>query len=376
MDTQGTVTTNLAAIQIDAGALLAENAVLKEKLSAAVMFKGDLMYQQYIEGPPVANKEQLYERACTNDGVTVKTWIDTWLKHVKMNTERYDVKTSSVMSVFGTNGHQPCIIAGSGPSLKKNAVELTKRKGICLVSCLHNFGYLEDIGAAPEYYLNLDAGEITIPEVFQGGKKEESYYWDATKDRTLLTSLTGNPALHEKWKGKILWFNVVAPDPVYLVKLKEITDFNVCFSVGGNALGACLYFAKAILGSNPLVFVGADFSFSYSKKFHPFDSPYDKQFSGIIPATDVFGHRVYTWPSYFNFKCWFDYTCCGGKVGYPGQWINCTEGGILGAYPEGNIRQIQQMQLAEFLMAYNGYSILPEHIDKIWKEKNEYAILF
>jgi hypothetical protein len=110
--------------------------------------------------------------------------------------------------------------------------------------------------------------------------------------------------------------------------------------------------AKAVLGCAALIFVGADFSFSYDHKFHPFDSPYDAKFEGVIPATDVFGNRVWTWPSYWGFKTWFEYIAMGGNAGTPGTYINCTEGGILGSYPNGNIFPIRQRALLEVMIEY------------------------
>ena len=58
------------------------------------------------------------------------------------------------MQDYGKFAYRPCIIAGSGPSLKKNAELLKDRNGIGLVSVLHNFGYFEEIGIVPDYYLN------------------------------------------------------------------------------------------------------------------------------------------------------------------------------------------------------------------------------
>jgi hypothetical protein len=103
------------------------------------------------------------------------------------------------------------------------------------------------------------------------------------------------------------------------------------------------------MGANPLVFVGADFSFSYTKKFHAWDSKYDKDIGRALRATDIYGNRVLTWQSYFNFKSFFDWLACT----VPGIYINCTEGGILGAYPEGNIMQIQQMELSRLVRMYS-----------------------
>lgn len=354
-----------------------EKKELVDRLSHAVLFDNELHYQNYIDGPPVPNKEHLYHRACSSDGVTCDSWLDTWIDHVQKNCAAFDVKKLSVESEAAKFAYKPCIIAGSGPSQKKNAHLLRDRNGIGLVSCLHNFGFYEDIGVKPDYYLNLDAGPITIAEMCQGGAnqgqaKGEEWYWERTKDHTLVTSVTGHPELLKKWRGKILFYMVIAPNPKYVEAVNKCTDLACYFSVGGNTLGACLYMAKAVLGANPIAMVGADFSFSYAKKFHPFDSPYDQQYSGVVYATDVFGNRVGTWPSYFNFKAWFEYIACGGKGNQPTMMFNCTEGGILGAYPEGNIRQITQMTLKEFLFVYNLHKQFPQTLEP----KSEFRFLF
>ncbi len=220
--------------------------------------------------------------------------------------------------------------------------------------------------------MNLDAGPITIEEMAQGGLRGAEEYWNLTKDRTLVTSITGHPDVLKKWQGKILFYNVIAPDPAYVNAMREITDFNLCFSVGGNTLGACLYMAKGILGANPIAYIGADFCFGYNKKFHPWESPYDKQYSGLVPWVDIFGNSIRTWPSYLNFKHWFDYIAEGGKGNQPGMYVNCTEGGILGSYPQGNIRSIKQLGLAEFLWPYNLHKQLPEQL----KDPKQYKFLF
>jgi hypothetical protein len=132
-------------------------------------------------------------------------------------------------------------------------------------------------------------------------------------------------------------------------KMKEITDLAQWMTSGGCVLGAATYFAKAILGSNPIAFMGADFSFDYKKKFHAWDSKYDKDIGQAMRCVDVWGMKRLTWPSYWNFKCYFDWFACT----VPGIYINCSEGGLMGAYPEGNIKQIKQMLLKDFLRMYN-----------------------
>jgi len=342
-------------------------AALEEKLSDAVIFRDYLQLAPYIPGPPVPGGPQaLYDRACSADNVTIKQWFDIWLDHVAKNKKRFgDFEKMSVMQDYAASALQPVIVAGSGPSLKKNVKALAAERGnIKVVSCLHNFAFFEDNGVNADYYVNLDAGDVTISEMSQGGREPEPHYWERTKDRTLVTAITGHPDLINRWKGRVLFYNVIAPTPEYIHRLKEITKFNVTYSVGGNSLGACLYHAKAILGGCPIAYVGADFCFGYNKKFHSWDSPYDKQFSGLMKAVDIYGMPVWTWPSYFNFKCFFDFLACGGQGNQPGQYYNCTEGGILGAYNEGNIVQIKQESLAAFLWSYNLHKRIPELLSR------------
>jgi hypothetical protein len=132
-------------------------------------------------------------------------------------------------------------------------------------------------------------------------------------------------------------------------EIDKVETFRTFLSTGGNVLGACLYFAKAVLGCQVSIFLGANFSFSYMDKFHGWDSKYDAMLGRYIRTTDVYGNSVKTWASYHNFKAWFDWVAM--KV--PGIYFNCTEGGTFGAYPGGNIRSVIQMDLKDCLRMFN-----------------------
>ncbi len=342
-------------------ALKTENERLNKTLEFSIE-PSDMCYQGTLDTPPM-NNAQLYGQACSSDTITIESFIDQWLEHLKYITDKYDVKANSVMQDFGKWGYKPMVCAGSGPSLKKNAMLLKNRDQVGLVSCLHNFGYLEDLECPADYYVTLDSQDITIEETLQGGKKNEAHYWSLTKDRTLVACLVANPKLLEKWRGRILFYNTVIPDQRYVEQIEKIA-FNCYFNTGGNALGAAYYMARAISGANPIALIGADFSFSPKKKFHSWDSPYDKMFSGVIPVTDIFGNRVFTWQSYYNFAKWFEFIALGGRGGHPSLFYNCTEGGILGAYPNGNIKQIIQMPLSHFLHSYDHHKSQKEMQDQ------------
>jgi hypothetical protein len=308
-----------------------------------------LEYQDYIAGPP-ASPAQLHSAACSNDEVTISFWRQIWTDQIRANLQKFGKFSDyGVGKLFGQFQNLPCIVAGAGPSLKKNAHLLKNRGKMGLVSCLHNFHLLEDLGCPADFYVTLDAGKVVLEEVSEGGTKTPDEYWEMTKDRTLIAFIGSPPELFEKWKGPVFLFNCPVPDPE-MMKLFDDIKFNTYVSTGGNVLGAALYLAKGIFGGNPIIFVGADFSFSYDYHFHSFNSKYDKDLGRCLKVPDIFGVKVKTWASYYNFKHFFDYVATIPNLGI---WINCTEGGCLGAYNEGNISQIIQMDLKDCLRMYS-----------------------
>lgn len=330
----------------------------------------ELEFQNYIENPPVKPKD-LYTQACSNDGVTIDSWRKIWVDNVKANRAKFGpFKDKSLGKLHGTLKHKPAVIAGAGPSLKHNAKDLANRDGMTLISCLHNFHFLEDSGVSADYYVTLDAGEVTVEEVYEGGKKTPDEYWAMTKGKKLIAFIGSNPKLLEKWQGEILFYNAPVPDKDYMDEINAIDPFNMWISNGGNVLGACFYIAKGVMGANPIAFIGADFAFSYDKKFHGWDSKYDANMGNVLWGVDVYGNRIYTWASYHNFKCWFDYICM--KV--PGIYVNCTEGGTLGAYREGNLMAIRQMGLNDFFGMYGMHNSISEQC--LTPEKESNRILF
>lgn len=313
-------------------------------------------YQPYIDHQPVP-ASQLINSACENDEITISSWRPTWEKNVKMNHEKFGpFSEKSIGKFYGHDHLKPVVIVGSGPSLKDNAKDLKNKGDITVVSCLHNFHFLEDEGVPADFYVTLDAGDVTIEEVYEGGSKSEEEYWELTKDRKLIAYIGTSPKLLEKWRGEIYFFNAPVPNQEFIKYCDDIEIFNTYLSTGGNVLGACLYFAKSFLGASIIAFMGADFCFSYEKKFHGWDSKYDAKLGHVLRIKDVFGNSVYTWKSYHNFKGWFEFI----SMSVPGVYYNCSEGGTLGAYSDGNIRSIIQMPLSQFLRQMNMYEEIKE----------------
>lgn len=313
-----------------------------------------LEYQNYIESPPI-KPSQMYGNACSSDTITIESWREIWIKNVKANHERFgSFKEKSIGKLFASNQHKPAIVVGSGPSLGYNAKALKDRGDLLAISCLHNYHLFEDLDIPIDYYVTLDAGPVVMEEVSEGGKKTPDEYWASTKNKKLLAFIGSDPKLFDMWQGDVYLFNAPVPDQKFMETMATLEPFNVYVSNGGNVLGACLYIAKAFMGSNPIAYMGADFAFGYDKRFHSWDSKYDAKLGHVMRGVDVFGNKVLTWPSYFNFKSWFDYVA----LTVPGIYINCTEGGMMGAFPEGNLMAIKQMPIVDFIEMYRMYEIL------------------
>ena len=328
-------------------------------------------YQNYIFERP-GDRQRMWGEAVSNDERTVNAWRDTWISNVRENHKRFGrFADYGIGQLFGKHRFMPIIVVGSGPSLKFNAHKLKERNGIPVVSCLHNFHFLEDNDCPADYYVSLDAGPVTIEEVSEGGKRTEAEYWDLTKERTLIAFVGSHPKLLENWQGKIHLFNAPIPDDKYKEASDAVEPFRQWVSTGGNVLGASLYIAKAYLGAGSIVFMGADFSFGYDKKFHAWDSKYDATMGVCVPAFDVFGNKVATWQSYYNFKRWFEYI----TLNVPGDYINCSEGGCFGSYPEGNLSSIRQMDLEDCLKMFNMCDHLKPCIENPAIEGKENQIL-
>jgi hypothetical protein len=321
--------------------------------SGAELLQYPREYQQYIDAPPVTH-DQMYSQSTRNDSITVESWKNDWIHNYKMNRKKFgNLGDYSVGKLFQKHLNLPGIVVGSGPHLKRNAHLLKNVKGMPIISCLHNFHYLEDMGVDVDYYVSLDAGPLTIEEVSEGGDPNTDY-WAKTKGKTLIAYACSHPELIERWQGEVYFYNCGIPDQEVMEALAKEEKFNTHFSTGGNVLGAATYFAKGFLGCATIIFLGASFSFSTEEKFHAWDSKYDVKLGKVLRLPDVYGYKAKTWQSYYNFATWFNYVA--EKV--PGRWINCTEGGLMGAYLEGNIRSIEQMDFKDCLAQFN----MSEHL--------------
>lgn len=314
-------------------------------------------YQPYINEPPMP-RDEMWASAARSDKPTVETFRDVWIANARANKARFGCfRDHGIGQLYNLFQGGNIIVAGSGPHLKKNANQLKDRAPcVKLVSVLHNFAYMEDLEANVDYYVSLDAQKVVIPEVYESGnvrtpdgKIDEEHYWQLTEKRTLLAFIGSDPELFEKWRGKVYLFSAPIPDPVVYETFNEIEpDFHHYVSAGGNVLGGATYIARSIFGATRIIWVGNSQSFDHDKNFYGWDSPHNGDVGTAMRVHDVYGYPVYTWGSYWGFKIWMDLF----PYKQPAEYFNCTEGGIVGAYQEGNIRPIRQAPLKLVLMLF------------------------
>lgn len=311
----------------------------------------DFSFKNSIPSPP-ASPEEMHKQACMNDTVTIDHWSKQWIEQAKLAKARFgSFKEHGIGKLFGINKYKPAIVIGSGPSLANNIAKLkeAKEKGFMLISCLHNYQYMVDNGIDVDYYVSLDAGAVVTEEISEGGKLSHAEYVESTRGKKLCAYIGSHPSLFDSWKGEVFLFNCAGSGRAFQEEAAKLEQFHTNISTGGNVLGACVYIARAIFGSGAIIFTGADFCFGYKRQFHAWPSKYDGNVGDhALRCVDVWGHGVLTWQSYYNFKTWFDWLC----TNVPGIYINCTEGGLLGSYPEGNIQAIRQMTLDDCLWMF------------------------
>lgn len=303
-----------------------------------------------IDAPPQTTQD-MYKQACSNDGVTVESWRKIWIDNYRINHEKFGPFGEKSIGKFHNHyRHKPCIIAGSGAALSRNVKHLKDRKGIPFISPMHNFAYLHDHDAHPDFYVSLDAGKIVIPDVTDGATNgtDPQRYWDETRNHTLFAYCATDPEALAKWQGEIYFFNSVIPADDIVKAQEAIEPFRHYVSTGGNVTGCSTYIAKVLMGANPIIWVGCNYSFSYDRRFHPWKTAGMKM-GNVTRCMDIYGNSVPSWQSYINFARFLHYLACT----IPGTYINASEEGILGAYPEGLIKQIAQKPLGYVIEEFN-----------------------
>jgi hypothetical protein len=259
---------------------------------------------------------------------TVNGWKDRWEKNFKANSEAYDFSSLNVKQLKYKHKGLPALLIGAGSSLVKN-LEVIKTKPFIKYVSLHSLRYMMENGVRPDYVVSLDAHE----------KQAKFFEGVDTTDLVLLADIRTAPDVLSAWKGKVYFFNAEN-------KINPYCSISTNIVSGGSVMGAA-YNLAINLGAKKIIFCGMDFSnpFGEIHKVQYADGSTDEG-TGVdaFITADISGRGIWTLVRMWLYKIWFE----NSALSMSGiEHINATEGGILGAYPEGNLSYIKQMKLAE-----------------------------
>ncbi len=238
----------------------------------------------------------------------------------------------------------PMVIAGAGPSLKKNGELLKEFKGRALiVAAITSYKPLLKLGVVPDFVIASEM--VDLPEYFTFGE-------DDRKTRLILGELSHPKMFERDVKGKFVFFS-----PYLALSSAQAPLWGSSYfpAIGGSVTTAALDMG-IMFGCNPITFIGQDLSFGENETHAPggvyvaqnvrIDSE-----NGMISVEDEYinDKQTYTYklqwlkglsgkpvPSKYDwatFHQWFENYMHYLKKERPGvRVINATEGG---AYIDG-----------------------------------------
>ncbi len=171
-------------------------------------------------------------------------WIENYFKNIG-NLAKYPPIDALRNSFRGV----PMVIAGAGPSLKKNGELLRELKGKALImAAITAYLPLVKMGVIPD--LVIAAERIDLPEYFTYGAEDK-------KTRLVLAEVS-HPAMFDRdMLGKFTFFNGYVTLSIAQAHLWGSSYFA---STGGSVTTTALDMG-VMFGCNPIIFVGQDLAF-------------------------------------------------------------------------------------------------------------------
>lgn len=337
--------------------VVAKNLDFYEKLNRRVLLPASPLTQGDAQ-----------EKCTANNCVTLLSWHEKWRDNIKANLKKYKYfdKDHSIKVFLNDCIDAPLICVAAGPSLKKNmpALKEASKKGFPIICGAHSFMYLAKEGIKPTYVTLLDAGDEWIDYI-------KNSPWD---DIPLFCSIDMTPSYLDEWKGPKYFLRSTFPDDelgeTMFVQFSQILNhMPSIMPTGGHTGGLTVSIAHMLLMASEIILVGYDYCYDNVGHFYyggdnKLDNASSPHLIGapIVEATTITGELTRTSPSYLGFKLWTDMSLNAavnrppqlylGAMGKPhelrgAEIINATEGGMLGAYAEGNLGWIKYMKLED-----------------------------
>ena len=326
----------------------------------------DLNYHKDIVNPSIELDQ--FDVADWLKGTTIPDEIDQlWVENYKANRNR--IKPFPRLSV----GKQKVSIhIGASPALKKNYQALREiDDNFILITSPTTLKFLLDEGIKPHYLFAIE------------GRKHWFDDFDCeTEDLILIASPFIPPKALDKWKGKV-FFYMISGGKEYDRLLRKDWESKVPLDTGGgNAISTSFLWSVKYLGCKKFVFCGM--SFAYGDEYYHDGRPHTvdntDEWRDWFQAMDIYGKPVNTTPTFISYKIWLESAIQSAVRHIPGiEFINATEEGILGVWPEPiGIENGQLLARRKFLPWLN---IIPlaETIDAytcMFKEVNENGFRF
>lgn len=305
-----------------------------------------------VEGrPPIFTvperiTKQIEAAMATSNETTVKSFKDIWLKNLPINKKLIggDFRKFGIYQFKDKNVGETAYLIGAGTSLKRNVQKLKYKNGIKITNA-HCLKYLLNYGITPDFVLILDAKDKQVDWIDIGSE---------AKNIKLCIDTCVDPGIIRKWKGQIFFFraNAKAEDEFSKKSWEIDSDFTDILSCGGNVMGGCLTFAIG-LGCKKVVFIGMDLACNVDNPVMQYKVGYctgEDDGEGVDSFLDVNieGLGIMTLGRMYDYKHWIDCLSINPHITCKKiDFINASEGGILGAYVEGNLKSIKQMKLEE-----------------------------
>lgn len=316
------------------------------------MQEANFDYMKLLDVPQVEGIETLP----LDDFVKMK-WINddlkaVWRKNYAINRLQMNVSQKRQLS-------KCCILVGSSPAIKKQKKELKKARlndHFIIIASNGAYGWLLDNDIEPDFVMLIEGRYHVVRDV-----KRQS-------GATLVVSPFVDPAVYDTWKGRIETFPCGGGEGFNDLIKKDLDEIDVA---GGNVINCAFLWSYKYLGCRDYISIGM--SLCYYDSYYVDDRSTEHISADLdhIKAVDMTGNIVNTTAPLLLYKTWLEtYSRYSGA-----NFVNCTEDGILGVYPEttkiengvvsGRVKYLPWMSIAPLNLAIEAYN------NKLGDHKND-----
>lgn len=281
---------------------------------------------------------------------------DMWLDTLIANRDKIKVFPRS-----NTGAGKAVIMVGSSPAIKKNFHQLKDLgKDFIIVACNGIAKFLVENGIRPDYIFCVESRDHILPD----------FDFD-TSGLTLIASPFVSPRVYDLFKGEVFTYLIGGGEKV---NAELQWSFQEPIEVsGGNVMNTGFLWAYKFLSARYFIFTGMSLCFYDDYYFDGRSTEHVGQnvegCRDAYKAVDIYGDAVSTTPVLTMYKVWLE---CYMKYAPKGSvFINATENGILGVYPEVvsyqddeyryNVRYLPWINIVPLAAAIRGF--------REWKEK-------